>query len=392
MISRSDLTPLIDATPQLGVSLFLSTHKLGRETRQNPIGLKNLLSDAHQRLSDQGLAESEINTLLAPATELVEDYDFWQNQEHGLAVFLSDTGMDTGMQVHKLPFPVQDQAVVGPGFHIAPLLILLDGAEAFVVLTATAESVSTHLATRFGMSDLTVNDMPASIESLDELPDYEGSVQSHGFGRPNTGGQSMPKTQVYGDSPEEWRKGRLVEFTRRIGASLASHLARTPLSVVVVADAEIGGHIAKSETLAPHIAGTVEMNPATLDPAELHDAAWSVMQPIRHAARDAALNRLQTRLGQGDATACTDPAQVIAAAHQGRAETIFLVQNAALSGTFDPQTGTATVNGEESARPPGTQDLPDLAARLTLRNGGDVCIVAQDALPGDSGMAAILRY
>ncbi len=385
MISRTDLTNLIEAAPDVGVSLFLPIHSFGRETQQNPIRLKNLLSGAQDQLSEQGMPQAKIDALLAPATALLDDFDFWQNQDQGLALFLSDAPM----QVHKLPTRVTERVVTGAGFHIAPLLPLLDGDAPFVVLTATAEGVAAHLATRFGMTALTVGGMPASLEALDEMPDYEGSLQSHGFGRPNTGGQSMPKTQVYGDSPEEWRKGRLVEYARRAAASLAAHLARTPKDVVVIADAEIGGHLAKSDALAPLIAGNVEVNPATMNDTELHAAGWAMMQPIRDDARDAALNRLDARLGQGDVTACVDPAQLLTAAQHGRIETLFLAADTALPGRFDPETAT-TVMGEGEAA--GTVDLVDLAARIALQNGGELRVVEQDRLPKGGVMAAILRY
>lgn len=385
MFSKLDLMELIDAAPDVGVSLFLSPHKVGRETRQNPTGLKNLLSEARDRLAQTPMNASRIDDLLAPAIALLDDYAFWQHQEKGLALFLSEAGM----QVHKLPIPVAERVVVGQGFHIAPLIALQDPDAAFVILTATSEAIRTTLATRFSMTDMNVPDTPVSLESMDEAPDYEGSLQSHGFGRPNTGGHAMPKTQVYGDSPEEWRKGRLLEYARRVTASLAAHLARDPLPVVVIADAEIGGHIAKSEALGPMIAGQVEVNPATLTDAELHAAGWDVMQPLRDAAHEAALSRLAAQTGRGDATACLDPVQLIEAAHQGRIEMLYLATDATLHGTFDVETTTVTVAEEDET---ATIDLLDLAARLSLRSGGKVCVVEQDQLPQRAAMAAILRY
>jgi hypothetical protein len=386
MFSRTDLIHLIEAKPAVGVSIFLSAHKFGRETRQNPTSLKNLLTEAQGKLEQKGMTVTETEALLAPAADLLEDYDFWQHQEHGLALFLSEAGME----VHKLPIGLADAVVVGPGFHIVPLVGLLEHDAAFVVLTVTAEATRADLATRFGMTKIDVSGMPDSIESLDGEPDYEGSLQSHGYGRPHTGGHNMPKTQVYGDSPEEWRKGRLIEYARRTAAALAAHMAHAPLAVVVVSDAEISGHIAKSEALAPLIAGNVEVNPAILGEAELHAAAWAVMQPIRDEAQDAALNRLEAQSERGDATACSDPAQLVAAAHHGRVEILFLAADAAaLHGTFDAETGAVTVTQEETS---ATVDLLDLAARLSLRSGGEVRVVAQDRLPDGVSMAAILRY
>jgi hypothetical protein len=386
LFSRTELIDLIEARPSVAVSVFLPTHKLGRETRQNPTALKNLLAVAKERLAQSGMDARNTEDLLAPARALLGDHDFWQHQDLGLALFLSDAGL----AVHKLPEPMPERVVVGDAFHTLPLLALQDRDAGFLVLSATAEGVRTNLATRFGWADVSIPGMPASIEALDEPPDYEGAVQSHGYGRPHTGGQNMPKTQVFGDSPEEWRKGRLVEYARRAAAALAAYLARHPHEVVLIADTEIGGHIAGSDALAPHIAGFVETDPAALDDAGLYAAAWSVMQPRRDRDLDTALARLDGLTGRGEATACHDPAQLIAAAREGRVDTLFLARDATLPDTVDPQTGEAQV----AAQPPagGSVDLLDLAARLTLLSGGEVRLVSPQQLPGDAAMAAILRY
>ena len=385
MFSRTDLTTLIEAAPDVAISLYLPTQTHGRETKQNPIMLKNLLGQASDALTARNMSDREIAAFLAPAAQLVEDHDFWQHQDLGLAIFLSDAGI----LIYKLPIPVPELAVPGPGFHIAPLLPLQEQDAAFVILTMTAEAAQVWQATRFSLTALKVADLPGSIESLDEAPDYEGSLQSHGFGRPNTGGQSMPKTQVYGDSPEEWRKGRLVEFAKRAGSALAAHLARDPKPVVVVADASVGGHVRNDVALAPLVAGFVEVNPETLDAADLLAAAAAVMQPLHDKAVCTALEHLDTLLGRGDATACIDPARVIAAARDGRVDQLFLAPGAGLWGTLHPDTGAVLVTESGS---PGTLDLRDMAAQLTLGNGGVVWLVADDRLPEGTEMAAILRY
>ena len=90
MFTRSDLSALMDAAPRLGVSIFLPTHVRGAETRQAPIRLKNLAAEARDRLLMAGLQRAEADKLLAPALALVEDYEFWQHGNQGLALFLGD--------------------------------------------------------------------------------------------------------------------------------------------------------------------------------------------------------------------------------------------------------------------------------------------------------------
>jgi hypothetical protein len=394
MFTDDELTTLVTATPAPGLSFYLPTQTFGRETRQNPIMLKNLLAQVRRDLAARDLPDARIEALLGPATDLLDDYDFWQHQEEGLALFLSDDGM----QAFKLPVAVEEQVIVGDAFHILPLLALRDDGAEYIVLAMTADGNRTFRATRFRMTAFDVADMPDSVEALDELPDYEGPLQSHGYGRPYSGGKSMPKTQVYGDSPEEWRKGRLVEYTRRTALALAAHLAARPADVVVIADAALGGHLASAEALQGHIVGQVEANPDTMDEAGLHDAAATVMQGIRDKDDAAAYDRLDAVAGREDKTLCTDPVALSEATETGMVDLLFLPTAAARA----VQTTDPTWTNDSAASSPMMPDpaMPDAAtrdkfnewARLTLQNGGTVRIAPRDRLPKGALAAAILRY
>ena len=106
MFNRSDLTMLMDATPSPGISFYLPTHTHGVETRQDPIRLKNLIAEARQSLESSGLNRAEVDPLLDPAVALVEDYEFWQHQDLGLALFLG------GVQPHTYRVPIAFDAKV----------------------------------------------------------------------------------------------------------------------------------------------------------------------------------------------------------------------------------------------------------------------------------------
>ena len=118
MFTPADLTGLMSAAPRLGVSVFLPTHVRGREIRQAPIRLKNLLGVAQGGLLTAGLSRAEADAWLAPAAALVHDHAFWQHQDQGLALFLD--GEEA--RLHQVPFPLPERVVVGPGFHVRPLL------------------------------------------------------------------------------------------------------------------------------------------------------------------------------------------------------------------------------------------------------------------------------
>src|SRR5690606_15766891 len=91
------------------VSIFMPTHRLGPETRQDPIRLKNLVATAEERLISGGLRAPKARALLEPAHTLIDDNDFWQQQRAGLALFL---GPDL-FRPFRLPFQLEERLVVG---------------------------------------------------------------------------------------------------------------------------------------------------------------------------------------------------------------------------------------------------------------------------------------
>lgn len=385
MFTRSDLAALMDAAPGLGVSIFLPTHVRGSEIRQDPIRLKNLAAEARDTLLAAGLAPADVEGMLAPAAALVEDYTFWQHQSHGLAVFLDGVGE----RHHKVPFPLPERVVVGPGFHVKPLLPVLAADGAFLVLTITADGVRLFEASRFAIAEDEGADLPEGLAEVMGQPDYENPLQAGPANRPNVTGPVVTKAQVYGDSPEEWRKGRLVEYIRRVAAALQAHLASDPVPVVLVADAENGGHFQKVAALGPLLAGVVETNPEAMDEAALHEAAYALVRPRFEADREEAVERFAALFGRGDERAATGTEEVVRAAHQGRVDTLLLAKGETVWGRYDETSGRVET-GDASA---GTgEELLDAAAVRTLRHGGAVHVLPREEMPDDAPVAAILRY
>jgi hypothetical protein len=70
-----------------------------------------------------------------------------------------------------------------------------------------------------------VADLPGSIDDVSGQPDYENPLQASPIGRPHTGTINITKSQVSGESPEDWRKANTVEFVRRVAVALERHLA-----------------------------------------------------------------------------------------------------------------------------------------------------------------------
>ena len=256
------------------------------------------------------------------------------------------------------------------------------------MLTITADRVRLFHASRFSLTEEEGEDLPRGLgEELGE-PDYENPVQASPVARPHTGSVDISYAQVYGDSPAEWRKGRLVEYTRRVAAAVDQRMVSRPVPLVLAADTEIAGHFRKSSRLGPLLAGVIKANPESMDDTQLHDAAYTVVRPRLDADRQDALDRFEALHASGDVRAATGVTEVVRAAHQGRVDTLLLTETGPIWGRYD-RTADQVVTYESYGA--SGQDLLDVAAIQTLHNGGLVHLMTPDTMPG-AAAAAILRY
>lgn len=115
ILSRDDLRTLIRKHEGPCVSVYMPTHRVGREVQQDPIRLKNLLGKAEDRVVAGGVRAPEARELLEPAEMLLHDGLFWQHQSDGLAIFISPEMFHH----YRLPFDFEELVVVAGRFHIS---------------------------------------------------------------------------------------------------------------------------------------------------------------------------------------------------------------------------------------------------------------------------------
>jgi Bacterial archaeo-eukaryotic release factor family 3 len=380
MFSRNDLDELLASEAQPAISVYLPTHVAGREVRQDPIRLKNLLSAAAERLA-ASRRRSDIDTLLSPAQKLVADGAYWRNQDHeqqGLAVFLAP-GFD---RTHQLPIAVPEELMLGGHFHIKPLLPVLEDAGPFWLLTITASYTRLVQGSRWNFTEITGLE-PQGVTAIKSLTEYEEDYYGSPVGR--HGG--LAKAQSFGDDPEQIRKEELLEFLHRLVAPVEPLIKRNPAPVILAAHPEIQGHFRE-------IAGWKEIhpdglseNPDVLTDEELHRRAYQIVEQKLIETRDAAVERLNARLSVGKAT--IKPDEIVKAARYARIDTLFLSGDEHLWGKFDEAEDRVVAHGSAAD---DDIDLLDYAALMTLRQGGSVILAERAALPPPGLCAAILRY
>lgn len=382
-ISLEELKTLVEQTSPC-VSIYMPTTTAGSETRQNPIRLKNLLRQVESHLQEQySLRHSEISSLLQPAVDLDQD-EFWQNQDEGVAIFLTNGFM----RHYSLPLKFEELVVVSNQFHLKPLLPLLTGDGQFYILALNQKQVRFLEATRYRIREVDVPGMPQSVE---EALQYDETAKDGQFRRGTSAGN--PRSQQAGSfhgqgSPDQDdRKQEILQFFHEVDRVLHPILQdqRAPL---VVAGVEYLIPIYQEANTYQHLLSeSITENPEVLKPEELHARALTIVEPIFTEAERVAVEHYQEMIATGKTS--TDLAETVPAAFYGRVEQLFVAVGTQKWGYFDPEANQIQIHGDGQ---PGDEDLLNTAAIQTLLNGGTVYAVEPEKIPDAAPLAAVFRY
>ncbi len=390
MFSRDDLQVLLAETQGPAVSIFLPTHVAGREVRQDPIRMRNLLNTARSALEEGGLDGRDAMAVLQPGYDLVEDGEFWWHQAEGLAVFLANGRT----LIHKLPVAVDEAVHVDDRFHVRPLLPVLEADGRFAVLAVSLKNATFYEATRYGMEPVPVDRLPRGMENL-----FGGGpdVMGEGRERPDDRTVRTPETANAWDAPAYAGDGsqrlttndELVQYVKQLAATVDSYLGGTGVPLVLVADERVLGHFRAVNKYDGLVQPDIPLQPDSLDDGELHAKAYAAVRPAFERSRSDALDRLGMLTGDGGGRGVTDPAAIVTAAVNGRVETLFLREGADCWGRYHVDTDHTDIHAESMR---GDRELLDFTAGNVLAKDGRVYTVPADRMPGDTAMAATLRW
>lgn len=391
LLAQTEVQQMIDQSAGWCVSLFMPVERGGRETRQNPIRLKNLLQTAEEQLNERGADERTIAALLAPIHELHDDAGFWRTRNDGLAVFRSADWF----QYYWLPYAPEELVVSAPQFHVKPLLPLITAGERFYVLALSQQQVRLLHATRYSVNeiDLADIDMPHNIDELLQYDDPERQLQWH----TGTGARSSPQTaggqrgamfHGQGLTSGEYDKVNLLRYFQQIDNGL-HEILRNEDAPLVLAGVD---YLLPLYHEANHYQHLVEQgitgNPDTLRNEELHEQALPIIDPIFAGERQAGAERYAELANTDQASA--DLRAVVPAAAIGRVDRLFVAAGQHVWGRYDPSTNAMKELPENA---PESVDLLDLAALYTWLNSGTVFLVPPEEMPAKGATAAaVFRY
>lgn len=381
VISADDLKNLLGHGNGLCVSIFMPTHRIYPGQQEDHARFRNLLKQAEQMLASKGIRSLQIESLLKPSCDLLEETQFWRHQDLGLAHFIAKDLT----QPYRLPFSPNETVAVSEHFHLKPLMRLLVGDGHFYLLTISRNQVRLMEGSRHEFSPVDLDKLPKSLADALRYENPEQQIRYHITG---TGGGGRPESTVHGQGiGKDDAKETLLRYFRQIDRGLHEFL-RDKHDPLVLAAVEYYLPLYREANTYPFLLEEgVLGNQEYVSDEELHQQAWRLVEPWFCRENEKEAERYRRWAGTG--LTASDLNQIIPAAQQGRVESLIVAMDTPQWGTVNPTENRIEVHDREQ---PGDEDLLDYAAIQTLVHGGKVFVVEPEKVPEHRLATAVLRY
>ncbi len=375
-LSNEELGLLMQTTGDPAVSIYIPTQRTG-DIEQNQIRLKNMLREAEKQLLEYGLRTPDAESLLEPAQQLLPDLPFWRYQADGLAIFISP---DIFRQ-YRLPRTFRELAVVAERFHVKPLIPLFSEDGVFYVLAVSQNQARLLQCTRYNVQDITPAEVPSGRE---EAMEYDDPEKQHQFHTTGPGGATI----FHGHgAPKDHDKDNILRYFHRVERGVQEVLSDEHAPLVIAGVDYLHPIYREASKYRYLLDEGIEGNPDDLSDEELQERAWQLVQPYFERGRAEAVEGYSGALAKGLAT--NDMKQAALAAYDGRVATLFVATGVHQWGKLDEESRKILLYDD---RKPGLEDLLDFATVHTLAKGGIVYSLDPEEVPGETAIAAVLRY
>lgn len=375
---------LVDKESEICISMYFPTFKTGADIKQNPIRFKQRIREAEDKLYNMKLTKDEVESILKPASNFVDETKFWQNQDDSLAIFIADEEI----QYFQLPFEVKEKTVLGNRFYTKPLLPVITGDEEYFILAISQNENRLFKASKQIIEEIEMKNAPESVESMKRDDDPKSGLPIR-TSNPEGGNSLVYNMTTQGQAPEnEFNKNEMTRYFRAIDACLEKYKKKnTPL---ILAGVEYLIPIFREKSKYPNILDEyIRGNPEILDAKDLHKESWIIIEEKFKKIQELAEEKYLQYKGQKNGLVSNSISKILPEAYKGQIETLFISDNLEKWGRFMPDKDKVKIYNDEKF---DAEDLVGVAIDLTQSRGGTVYSLPQEEIPDNEEIVAVLRY
>lgn len=382
LITKNEIEELDGIYSQSSISIFIPTHRVGEAVLQGKdvLQLKNQLKEVKNKLEKTEMGPREINTLIAPIQELLDDSEFWRHQSDGLAIFRSE------WIFKKYTLPIHFEAFnhVANSFYLKPLLPMFTDDGTFYVLALELEDVKLYKQTRYSITEVVVDDLIPS--RMEDRVGYDYEQKSLQF-RSQQDSHGAATFHGHGDADRD-RKNEIARYFRAVDKGLMTLLKDDDIPMIVASQDFLFSIYQEENSYKHLLENHILCNLSETDKFLLHKMAWEKVEPIFGAERQEKIAFFKQHDGTGRTS--SEIEQVVPAALEGKIDTLFIENRADILGIYDPKNRHVRIDEKPL---PSSVSLLNMSAIKTFLNGGKVYLLEKDDMPNPySKVNALYRY
>ena len=381
-INKKDIERLSQFHSSNCISIYIPTHQSGKDVieKLDPKALKNELKNVKMKLLQNELSANEIETLVAPIHELIDNSGFWRKQSDGLAIFLGNGFFES----YNLPIHFEPFNNVSKSFYLKHLMPMFVGDGTFYFMTLQLEDVKLYKMTRESVSEIKINHLIP--DRLEESVGYDYEEKGLQFRNQQVGYGSVTY-HGHAESDHD-HKNEILRYFREINKGLMTILIDENSPMLIAGQDYLFSIYKEVNTYKYLLDYHISYDSEESDKMLLHEKAWKIMGPIFDKERIEKIENFK-KFDSSNRTS-SDINEILPSALQGKIDTLFIENGKDIFGIYDEVKDKVEVR--ENAEITHVS-LLNMAAIKTFLKGGKVYLMENDDMPNPySKVNALYRF
>lgn len=358
-----DLNMLTAVHKYPSITLFAPMLQTLPEKLQNPLHLKNLISQAIDKLL-QEFKKREIEDLINKLEELEAKID-WHTVKKGIILCVN---ADMA-QLYQVDFPIKEKIVIDQTFAIREILFGLQREPQYWVISLSAHPTRLFLGHGSKLHEVT-GEFPFKLH----YEVYDDKAK-----------QAVDE----GDRDAGYRDDFQEHFIRKLDQALKEPLATNNFPIILLATEKNRALFMQISLFKQRVIAQHEGDVSKIPTQKIEHISWPLMQD--QLSKQAELVRIHFIEKIGTPLHALGIHEVWRAAHEKRIHILLLEKDFAFFGKINPE-NLANIFEYPDNKAPGVEDLIDYLIHEVIIAGGTIIFVEPKSIPEAQCIGAILRY
>jgi hypothetical protein len=381
-ITKKNIEQLYNIHSANCISIFIPTHRFGNEVLQklDTKALKNELKNVKIKLQQNEVNANEIEVIVSPIQELIDNTGFWRKQSDGLAIFLAEGFFKT----YTLPVNFKAYNYIANSFYLKPLMPMFVGDSSFYLLTLQLEDVKLYEMTKHSVTQIKINHLIP--DRLEESVGYDFEEKGLQFRNQKEGYGTVT---FHGHAESDYdRKNEIFKYFREINKGLMTILKDENSPMLISSQDYLFSIYKAINTYKPLLENHIPYDSLETDKRLLLEKAWETMGPIFDKERKEKIEHFKQYDGTNRTS--SDIKEVLPAALQGKIDALFMRKDQDIFGIYDAVKHNVEIREDQEST---HVSLLNMAAVKTFLQGGKVYLMEKDDMPNPfSKVNALYRF